>query len=107
MAYTIAHSPLVKTALFAGDPNWGRILAAVGRAGVELDIEAVRIWLDDVSIVRDGGRDPDYREEDGAEVMAQPSYTIRVALGTGDAETRVLTCDLSYDYVKINAEYRS
>ena len=107
VAYTIAHSPLVKTALFAGDPNWGRILAAVGRAGVELDIEAVRIWLDGVSIVRDGGRDPDYREEDGAEVMARPSFTIRVALGTGDAETRVLTCDLSYDYVKINAEYRS
>ena len=107
VAYTIAHSPLVKTALFAGDPNWGRILAAVGRAGVELDIDAVRIWLDGVSIVRDGGRDPDYREEDGAEVMARPSFTIRVALGTGDAETRVLTCDLSYDYVKINAEYRS
>ncbi len=108
VAYTIAHSPLVKTALFASDPNWGRILAAVGRAGVEqMDINAVRISLDDVSIVRDGGRDPSYREEDGQRVFDQESYQIRVDLGMGEASTRVLTCDLSYDYVKINAEYRS
>ena len=108
VAYTIAHSPLVKTALFASDPNWGRILAAVGRAGVEhMDINAVRISLDDVSIVRDGGRDPSYREEDGQRIFDQDSYEIRVDLGMGNAGTRVLTCDLSYDYVKINAEYRS
>jgi glutamate N-acetyltransferase/amino-acid N-acetyltransferase len=108
VAYAVAHSPLVKTALFAGDPNWGRILAAVGRAGVEdMDIDAVRISLDDVSIVRDGGRDPSYREEDGQRIFDQDSYEIRVDLGMGNAGTRVLTCDLSYDYVKINAEYRS
>ena len=108
VAYTVAHSPLVKTALFAGDPNWGRILAAVGRAGVDgLDIDAVRIWLDEVSIVRDGGRDPDYTEEAGARVMSQPELSIRIDLGRGAAQARILTCDLSYDYVRINAEYRT
>ncbi len=108
VAYTIAHSPLVKTALFASDPNWGRILAAVGRAGLrQLLIERVEIWLDDVCIVRDGGRAPDYTEEAGQAVMDRPEFTIRVRLGRGQAETRVLTCDLSYDYVKINAEYRT
>ncbi|WPL16065.1 Arginine biosynthesis bifunctional protein ArgJ [Thiorhodovibrio winogradskyi] len=108
VAETIAHSPLVKTALFAGDPNWGRILAAVGRAGVVgLDIDRVTIWLDDVRIVAGGGRDPDYREEHGARVMAQDSFKIEVHLGRGSAELRMLTCDLSYDYVRINAEYRS
>jgi glutamate N-acetyltransferase/amino-acid N-acetyltransferase len=108
VAYTIAHSPLVKTALFASDPNWGRILAAVGRAGIEaLDIDGVRIWLDDVCIVRDGGRSPDYTEEAGQQVMDQPEFTIRVGLGRGHAGTHVLTCDFSYDYVKINAEYRT
>ena len=108
VAYTIAHSPLVKTALFASDPNWGRILAAVGRAGLDdLDINAIRIWLGNVSIVKDGGRDPDYTEEAGQAVMDQDEIVIRVELGRGDSETRVLTCDLSYDYVKINAEYRT
>jgi glutamate N-acetyltransferase/amino-acid N-acetyltransferase len=108
VAYTIAHSPLVKTALFASDPNWGRILAAVGRAGLdELDINAIRIWLGSVSIVKDGGRDPDYTEEAGQAVMDQDEIVIRVELGRGDMEARVLTCDLSYDYVKINAEYRT
>jgi glutamate N-acetyltransferase/amino-acid N-acetyltransferase len=108
VAYTIAHSPLVKTALFASDPNWGRILAAVGRAGVDgLAIDAVKIWLDDVCIVSQGGRAPDYTEQAGQRVMQRPSITIRVALGRGEASTRVLTCDLSYDYVKINAEYRT
>ncbi|EIC21880.1 bifunctional glutamate N-acetyltransferase/amino-acid acetyltransferase ArgJ [Thiorhodovibrio frisius] len=108
VAETIAHSPLVKTALFAGDPNWGRILAAVGRAGVAgLDIERVRIWLDDVRIVAGGGRDPEYREEQGARVMAQDAFKIEVHLGRGEAELTMLTCDLSYDYVRINAEYRS
>lgn len=108
VAYTIAHSPLVKTAAFAGDPNWGRILAAVGRAGIaELDIGGVDIHLDDVCIVRAGAPDGDYREADGAAVMTRPEYTIRVALGRGDAGARVWTCDFSYDYVRINAEYRS
>ncbi len=108
VAYTIAHSPLVKTALFAADPNWGRILAAVGRAGVvELDISRVELWLDDVCIVRGGGRAPDYSESAGAEVMQRDEFTIRVVLGRGTVDTRVVTCDLSYDYVKINAEYRS
>ncbi|HEC17683.1 MAG TPA: bifunctional glutamate N-acetyltransferase/amino-acid acetyltransferase ArgJ [Sedimenticola sp.] len=108
VAYTIAHSPLVKTALFASDPNWGRILAATGRAGVEdLAIERVRIWLDDVCIVRAGGRADDYREEAGQAVMSQAEFSIRVALGRGEAGARVLTCDLSYDYVRINAEYRT
>jgi len=108
VADTIAHSPLVKTALFAGDPNWGRILAAVGRAGVQgLDIQGVRIWLDDVRIVVDGGRDPIYTEAAGRQVMAKDRFLIRVALGRGTAAARVLTCDLSYDYVRINAEYRT
>ncbi len=108
VAYTIAHSPLVKTALFASDPNWGRILAAVGRAGVEqLDIDGVRIWLGDVCIVRDGGRAPDYTEQAGQAVMDLGEIAIRVELNRGSVATRVLTCDLSYDYVKINAEYRT
>ena len=108
VAYTIAHSPLVKTALFAGDPNWGRILAAVGRAGInDLDISSVDIHLDDVCIVRDGGRDAAYTEEQGQKVMSQDEITIKVALGRGDANVRVWTCDLSYDYVRINAEYRT
>lgn len=108
VAYTIAHSPLVKTALFAADPNWGRILAAVGRAGVvDMDLQAVKIHLDEVLIVSNGGRDPGYREEDGQRVMDRDAYEIRVELGMGEAHSRVLTCDFSYDYVKINAEYRS
>ncbi|NKN32371.1 bifunctional glutamate N-acetyltransferase/amino-acid acetyltransferase ArgJ [Marichromatium bheemlicum] len=108
VGYTIAHSPLVKTALFASDPNWGRILAAIGRAGVEsLDIDRVQVWLGDVAIVRDGGRAADYEEAAGAAVMAESEILIRVDLGRGEAEAKVLTCDLSYDYVRINAEYRS
>ncbi len=108
VAYTIAHSPLVKTALFASDPNWGRILAAVGRGGVEgLDISRVEIWLDDVCIVREGGRFSGYTEEAGQEVMSRDELTIRVDLGRGEIRTEVLTCDLSYDYVRINAEYRT
>jgi len=108
VADTIAHSPLVKTALFASDPNWGRILAAVGRAGLaDLVIERVRIWLDDCLLVSSGGRDPGYAEDDGRRVMAQERFTIGVSLGRGEAAARVLTCDLSYDYVRINAEYRS
>lgn len=108
VAETIAHSPLVKTALFASDPNWGRILAAVGRAPIaELDVARVNIWLGDVQIVRDGGVADSYTEEQGAAVMAQQDIAIRVTLGAGDATDTVWTCDFSYDYVKINAEYRT
>lgn len=108
VAFTVAHSPLVKTALFASDPNWGRILAAVGRAGLaDLDIDAVQIWLDQTRIVCDGGRDPAYSEQAGQAVLSKPEFEIRIALGRGQAAARVLTCDLSFDYVKINAEYRS
>lgn len=108
VAKTIAHSPLVKTAFFASDPNWGRILAAVGRAGVDsLNISNVCIWLDDVCIVRDGGRAPDYSEEAGQAVMGGNDISVRVCLGRGNVSARVLTCDFSYDYVRINAEYRT
>jgi len=108
VGFTIAHSPLVKTALFAGDPNWGRILAAIGRAGVDdLDIEGIEIMLDDVCIVRNGGRADSYTEEDGQRVMQQDVVTVTVRLGRGSATTTVKTCDFSYDYVRINAEYRS
>jgi glutamate N-acetyltransferase/amino-acid N-acetyltransferase len=108
VAYTIAHSPLVKTALFAGDPNWGRILAAVGRAGMAgLDLGRIQIYLDDVCIVRDGGRAPDYTEAAGQQVMDRKDITIRVILNRGDYAEEIWTCDLSCDYVKINAEYRT
>lgn len=107
-AYAIAHSPLVKTAFFASDPNWGRILAAVGRAGIaDLLIDRVVMHLDDVCIVRDGGRVPDYQEADGQRVMQRAEITIRIDLGRGTAQTVVWTCDLSHDYVRINAEYRT
>lgn len=108
MAYTVAHSPLVKTALFASDPNWGRILAAVGRAGVAgLDLEAVEIYLGDVCLVRDGGRADDYTEQRGQAVMAQEEITIAIDLKRGRLEETVWTCDFSHDYVTINAEYRT
>jgi glutamate N-acetyltransferase/amino-acid N-acetyltransferase len=113
VAYTIAHSPLVKTAFFASDPNWGRILAAVGRAGLtDVDINRIELYLasanmGDVCLARNGGRDPDYREALGQQVMDQTEITVRVVLNRGSAEARVWTCDLSYDYVRINAEYRT
>lgn len=108
VAYTVAHSPLVKTALFASDPNWGRILAAVGRAKLEnLDINNVHIYLDDVCIVSDGGRDGNYTEVMGQKVMSRDEITLRISLGRGDAQARIWTTDLSYEYVKINAEYRT
>jgi len=108
LAYTVAHSPLVKTALFASDPNWGRILAAVGRAGIDgLDINRIRIFLGDVCIVRDGGKADDYRERDGQDVMQREEILIRIQLGRGDAIEQIWTCDLSDEYVRINAEYRS
>lgn len=108
VAYCVAHSPLVKTAFFAGDPNWGRILAAVGRAGVDdLDVDRVRIWLDDVCLAEHGGRADGYSEEAAAERMAKQEIGIRVALGRGNASETVWTCDFSYEYVRINAEYRT
>ncbi|TCM63285.1 glutamate N-acetyltransferase [Acinetobacter calcoaceticus] len=108
VAYSIAHSPLIKTAMFASDPNWGRILCAIGYAGVpNLDVTQVQVWLDDVQICRDGGAAADYTEQAGAKVMAQAEITVRVDLGRGSAKDTVYTCDLSYDYVKINADYRS
>jgi glutamate N-acetyltransferase/amino-acid N-acetyltransferase len=108
VAYTIAHSPLVKTAFFASDPNWGRLLAAVGRAGlVDLEINDVQLYLDDICLARHGGRDAGYREELGQQVMDRKEITVRVMLGRGEAQARVWTCDLSYDYVRINAEYRT
>ena len=108
VAYTIAHSPLVKTAFFAADPNWGRILAAVGRAGLtDLDLERVSIHLDEICIVCAGGRAPDYTEAQGQQVMARPDITIRVELGRGAATARIWTTDFSFDYVRINAEYRT
>jgi len=108
VAYTVAHSPLVKTAFYASDANWGRILAAVGRSGLEdLQLDRVDILLDHVRVVRRGGRDPDYQEAQGSAVMLQPEITVSIALGRGSAETEIRTCDLSHDYVSINANYRS
>ena len=107
-AYAVAHSPLVKTAFFASDPNLGRILAAVGYAGIDdLDQGLIDLHLDDVHIVTRGGRRPEYREEDGARVMKQAEITVRVNLNRGAAQATVWTCDFSYDYVRINADYRS
>ena len=108
VAYAVAHSPLIKTAFFASDPNWGRILAAIGRSGVPgLDVSKINVYLDDVCICENGGAAASYREELGAAVMQQPEITIRIVLGRGQASDTVWTCDFSYDYVKINADYRS
>ena len=108
IAYSIAHSPLVKTAFFASDPNLGRILAAIGYAGVDdLDVSLLNLYLDDVWVAKNGGRNPDYQEQDGQRVMQQSEITIRVKLARGDATATVWTCDLSHDYVSINADYRS
>ena len=108
VAETVAHSPLVKTALFASDPNWGRILAAVGRAPIaELAVDRVTIWLGDVQIVAGGAVADDYSEAAGAAVMAEQDIDITIDLGAGNSETTVWTCDFSYDYVRINAEYRT
>jgi glutamate N-acetyltransferase/amino-acid N-acetyltransferase len=108
VAYAIAHSPLVKTAFFASDPNLGRLLAAIGNAGLDdLDVAKVSLYLDDVLVAANGGRHPAYREEDGQRVMKQAEISVRAVLGRGDARATVWTCDFSYDYVKINAEYRT
>ena len=108
VGYAIGHSPLVKTAFFASDPNLGRILAAIGYAGIaDLEVDGVKVWLDDVLVAENGGRAAAYREEDGARIMKQAEITVRVDLGRGSAAANVYTCDFSYDYVKINADYRS
>lgn len=108
LAKTIAHSPLVKTAFFASDPNWGRILAAVGRSGIkQMELDKIDIYLDEVCIVKKGERADSYKEEQGQQVMNKEEILIRVVLARGIVTEEVLTCDLSYDYVKINAEYRS
>jgi glutamate N-acetyltransferase/amino-acid N-acetyltransferase len=108
IAYSIGHSPLVKTAFYASDPNLGRILAAIGYAGVDdLDVSKLNLYLDDVWVAKNGGRNPDYKEEDGQRVMKQSEITIRVKLARGAAAATIWTCDLSHDYVSINADYRS
>jgi glutamate N-acetyltransferase/amino-acid N-acetyltransferase len=108
IAYSIGHSPLVKTAFFASDPNLGRILAAIGYAGIEdLEVGKLNLYLDDVWVAKNGGRNPDYREEHGQRVMKQSEITIRVKLARGSASATIWTCDLSHDYVSINADYRS
>ncbi|WP_076593351.1 bifunctional glutamate N-acetyltransferase/amino-acid acetyltransferase ArgJ [Herminiimonas arsenitoxidans] len=108
IAYSIAHSPLVKTAFFASDPNLGRILAAIGYAGVDdLDVTKLNLYLDDVWVAKNGGRNPVYQEADGQRVMKQSEITVRVKLGRGNAEATIWTCDLSHEYVTINADYRS
>lgn len=108
IAYAIGHSPLVKTAFYASDPNLGRILAAIGYAGVaDLDVNKIDLYLDDVLVAKNGGRNPEYREEDGQRVMKKSEIAIRVLLGRGQADATIWTCDLSHDYVSINADYRS
>jgi glutamate N-acetyltransferase / amino-acid N-acetyltransferase len=107
VAYAIGNSPLVKTAFFASDPNLGRILAAIGNAGVALDTAKVDLYIDDVMVATRGGRNAGYREKDGVAAMKKPEFTVRAVLNRGKAQATVWTCDLSFDYVKINAEYRT
>ena len=108
VAFTVAHSPLVKTALFASDPNWGRLLAAIGRAGVKnLDVNKVAVYINDILIAENGCRAASYTEEHGAAAMAPTDIVIRIELQRGDSQVKVWTTDFSYDYVRINAEYRT
>ena len=105
---TIAGSPLVKTAFFASDPNWGRILAAIGRAPIEnLDVKRISLWINDVNLLFNGNPAEKYCEEDGRQAMSETDITVRVSLDRGSASATILSCDLSYDYVRINAEYRT
>ena len=108
VATAVSHSPLVKTAFFASDPNLGRILAAIGYAGIaDLEVSGVQLWLGDVWVAKNGGRNPDYQEADGQRVMQEPEITVKIDLGRGNATQTMWTCDLSHDYVSINADYRS
>jgi glutamate N-acetyltransferase/amino-acid N-acetyltransferase len=108
IGYAIAHSPLIKTAFFASDPNLGRILAAIGYAGVaDLDVNLIKLYLGEVLVAENGGRAASYQEANGQRVMKEAEITVRVVLGRGRAEATVWTCDFSYDYVKINADYRT
>jgi glutamate N-acetyltransferase/amino-acid N-acetyltransferase len=108
VAEAVAHSPLVKTAFFASDPNLGRILAAIGYAGIaDLDVNRVQLWLGDVWVAKDGGRNPSYHEADGKRVMQASEIAVKIDLGRGAAEQTMWTCDLSHEYVSINADYRS
>ena len=108
VAKAVAHSPLVKTAFFASDPNLGRILAAIGYAGIQdLDVSRVQMWLGDVWVAKNGGRNPDYQEADGQRVMQASEITVKIDLGRGTTSQTIWTCDLSHDYVSINADYRS
>jgi len=108
VAEAVAHSPLVKTAFFASDPNLGRILAAIGYAGIaDLDVNGVQLWLGDVWVAKDGGRNPSYQEADGKRVMQAAEIAVKIDLGRGAAEQTMWTCDLSHEYVSINADYRS
>ena len=108
VAYAIAHSPLIKTAFYASDPNLGRILCAVGYAGIaDLDVSNTRLWLGDTLVASEGGRHPDYTEDDGQRIMKEAEITVRVALGRGTHSETVYTCDFSHEYVSINADYRS
>lgn len=108
VAYAVAHSPLVKTAFFASDPNLGRILAAIGYAGItDLDVAGVNLWLGDVLVAKNGGRNPDYQESDGQRIMKELEILVRIALGRGNVTETVYTCDFSHEYVSINADYRS
>jgi glutamate N-acetyltransferase/amino-acid N-acetyltransferase len=107
VAYAIAHSPLVKTAFFASDPNLGRILAAIGNSGAPIEPDKIDLYLDDVLVAAKGGRHPGYRDEQGAAAMKKPEFTVRAVLNRGKEAATVWTCDLSFDYVKINAEYRT
>src|SRR5262249_3961106 len=107
VGYAIAHSPLVKTAFFASDPNLGRILAAIGYSGAAVDVAKVDLYLGDVLVARGGARNPAYQESQAVAVMKRPEFTVRVVLNRGKAAATLWTCDFSYDYVKINAEYRT
>ena len=108
VGFSVAHSPLVKTALFACDPNWGRILSAVGNAGLaDLDIDQIEIWLDELPLVKEGARHPNYTEAQGQKIFDKPEFSIRIKLNRGDLHEEIWTTDLSHDYVRINAEYRT